>query len=251
MADVENKILDNLKHSQQENNQRGQLSENKNQSHAKPMHNGTEVPHHTSQKQATPKTQNEGEDQVPDEGRRTFLRRATSIVGGIGIAAIAVPFVKSWSPSAKAQAAGAPVDVDISGMVPGEQLTVEWRGKPVWIIRRSKDMLAQLAVHEHKLRDPESLDDQQPMYAQNAHRGIKKEFLVLVGICTHLGCSPSYKPNLGELGPNWPGGFFCPCHGSSFDLAGRVFKGVPAPINLEVPPHKFLSDTMIRIGEHA
>ncbi|SQG91595.1 ubiquinol-cytochrome c reductase, iron-sulfur subunit [Legionella pneumophila subsp. pascullei] len=142
--------------------------------------------------------------------------------------------------------------VDVSRMEPGEQAIIEWRGKPVWIIKRSKDMLNQLQKEdESQLRDPDSLVDQQPEYAQNKYRSINPEFLVLIGICTHLGCSPKYKPNLGELGPDWPGGFFCPCHGSTFDLSGRVFKGVPAPINLEVPPHHFLDEHTIVIGEDA
>lgn len=161
-------------------------------------------------------------------------------------------FITSWLPSSKAQAAGAPVKVDVSRMEPGEQAIIEWRGKPVWIIKRSKDMLNQLQKEdESQLRDPDSLVDQQPEYAQNKFRSINPEFLVLIGICTHLGCSPKYKPNLGELGPDWPGGFFCPCHGSMFDLSGRVFKGVPAPINLEVPPYHFLDDHTIVIGEDA
>jgi len=200
MADFDNDTVDNPEQSNAASN-----NNNKNQSHS----GANQADSHADTMQ---QTQTEEEDHIPNEGRRAFLRRATGIVGGIGIAAVSVPFIKSWSPSDKAQAAGAPVDVDISDMVPGEQLTVEWRGKPVWIIRRNKEMVAQLAAHEDKLRDPESLQDQQPQYAENTHRSIKEEYIVLVGICTHLGCSPSYRPNLGELGPNWPGGFFCPCH---------------------------------------
>lgn len=184
-----------------------------------------------------------------DEDRRQFLVKTTCILGGIGAACAVVPFASSWLPSAKAEAAGAPVQVDLSKIEPGQQVTVEWRGKPVWIIRRTPEMLKQLVAAEQQLRDPESLVDQQPEYAKNEYRSIKPEYLVLVGICTHLGCSPKYKPQINEIGPNWPGGFYCPCHGSTFDLAGRVFKGVPAPINLEVPPYKFISEHVIIIGE--
>lgn len=134
-------------------------------------------------------------------------------------------------------------------MEPGEQAIVEWRGKPVWIIKRTKDMLKDIDHHDAELRDPESLVDQQPEYAKNKYRSINPEYLVLIGICTHLGCSPKYKPSMGELGPDWPGGFFCPCHGSTFDLSGRVFKGVPAPINLEVPPYRFVNEHTLIIGE--
>lgn len=184
-----------------------------------------------------------------DEQRRQFLIKTTGVLGGIGALCALTPFVASWLPSAKAQAAGAPVQVDLSMMEPGQQVTVEWRGKPVWIIRRTQDMLKHLKAVESNLRDPDSLVDQQPLYAKNLYRSIKPEYLVLVGICTHLGCSPKYKPYEKELGPEWPGGFYCPCHGSSFDLAGRVFKSVPAPINLEVPPYRFVSEHLIVIGE--
>ncbi|KTD25532.1 ubiquinol--cytochrome c reductase, iron-sulfur subunit [Legionella maceachernii] len=139
--------------------------------------------------------------------------------------------------------------VDLSKLEPGQQVTVEWRGKPVWIIRRTKEMLAQINGHDAQLRDPESLVEQQPSYAKNQYRSINPEYLVLVGICTHLGCSPKYTPTKNELGSHWPGGFYCPCHGSTFDLAGRVFKGVPAPINLEVPPYQFISENVIVIGQ--
>jgi ubiquinol-cytochrome c reductase iron-sulfur subunit len=186
-----------------------------------------------------------------DEERRRFLLTGTCVLGGIGAACALTPLVSSWLPSAKAQAAGAPVQVDLSRMQPGEQAIVEWRGKPVWIIRRTKEMLDHLSANSSLLRDPDSLADQQPAYAQNLHRSINPEYLVLIGICTHLGCSPKYKPSLQELGPDWPGGFFCPCHGSTFDLSGRVFKGVPAPINLEVPPYHFLNEQTIVIGEDA
>lgn len=152
-------------------------------------------------------------------------------------------------PDAKAQAEGAPLQVDLSKMEPGQHLVIEWRGKPVWIIRRTKEMVQLLPQHESLLRDPKSLVEQQPAYAQNEYRSVNPEYLVLVGICTHLGCSPKYRPTPGELGADWPGGFFCPCHGSTFDLAGRVFKGVPAPVNMEVPPYHFINEHTLVIGE--
>ncbi|WP_392538730.1 ubiquinol-cytochrome c reductase iron-sulfur subunit [Legionella sp. 227] len=184
-----------------------------------------------------------------DEDRRRFLLTSTCVLGGIGALCALTPLVSSWLPSAKAQAEGAPVQVDVSKLEPGEQAVVEWRGKPVWIIRRTQEMLQRLTTDSSKLRDPNSLTQQQPSYAKNEHRSINPEYLVLIGICTHLGCSPKYKPNLGDLGPDWPGGFFCPCHGSTFDLSGRVFKDVPAPINLEVPPYYFLNKHTLVIGE--
>lgn len=188
-------------------------------------------------------------EEIIDEQRRKFLLTSTAVLGGISALCAIKPLLSSWMPSAKAQAQGAPVEVDLSKLEPGQQAIVEWRGKPVWIIRRTKDMLAGLDGDNNLLRDPESLVEQQPHYAQNKFRSINPEYLVLVGICTHLGCSPKYKPYEKELGPDWPGGFFCPCHGSSFDLAGRVFKDVPAPINLEVPPYRFVNDKTIVIGE--
>ena len=188
-------------------------------------------------------------DKTVDVTRRKFLLTASGVLGGVGVACAFTPLISSWLPSAKAQAAGAPVQVDLSKLEPGQQATVAWQGKPVWIIRRTKSMLDKLALDEGQLRDPESLVDQQPEYAKNRYRSINPEYLVLVGICTHLGCSPKYTPEVNELGPDWPGGFFCPCHGSTFDLAGRVFKGVPAPINLQVPPYKFISEHVIVIGE--
>lgn len=182
-----------------------------------------------------------------DSGRRRMLIASASVVGGAGAVALAVPFITSMSPSARAKAAGAPVEADISKLEQGQMVTYEWRGKPVWIVRRTEQALAGLAALDGELRDPNSeVETQQPAYAQNAHRSIKKEVLVLIGICTHLGCSPTYRP---EVEADWPGGFFCPCHGSKFDFAGRVFSGVPAPTNLEVPPHKYLSDVKILIGE--
>ena len=192
----------------------------------------------------------EQNDIIDDKERRRFLVASACALGAIGVGCSLVPFLSSWLPSTKTLAAGGPVQVDLSKMEPGEQRTVEWRGKPVWVIRRSKAMIQHLKnENESLLRDPSSLVNQQPEYARNTHRSINPEYLVLVGVCTHLGCSPKYKPHLGELGPDWKGGFFCPCHGSSFDLAGRVFKGVPAPINLEVPPYRFINQNTIVIGE--
>ena len=188
-----------------------------------------------------------------DRDKRRFLTLLTTGVGAIGVGFAATPFVLSMTPSARARAAGAPVEVDISKLEPGQMMTVEWRGKPVWIVRRTKEMLDTLSALTDQLADPESKNaDQQPVYAKNPGRSRKPELLVLVGICTHLGCSPSQKFQVGPasgMGDDWTGGFFCPCHGSKFDLAGRVFKGVPAPSNLPVPPHMFLSDTRILIGE--
>ncbi len=189
------------------------------------------------------------DDEKIDEQRRRFLLTATGILGGVGAVFALTPLISSWLPSAKARAAGGAVQVDLSKLEPGQQVTVEWRGKPVWIIRRTPKMLKQLADYEEQLRDPNSLVKQQPHYAKNPHRSINPEDLVFIGICTHLGCSPKYTPAENELGPHWPGGFYCPCHGSTFDLAGRVFKGVPAPINLEVPPYRFISEQVIVIGQ--
>jgi ubiquinol-cytochrome c reductase iron-sulfur subunit len=189
-----------------------------------------------------------------DPDRRKWLI-ATTAVGGVGGAAALYPFVNSFEPSARAKAAGAAVEVDISGMKPDEMRTVEWRGKPVWVIRRTPEQVTELAKLDGELADPNSLRDPAvytPKYAQNGYRSIKPEYLVVVGICTHLGCSPSPKIQAGpqpSLPNDWPGGFFCPCHGSTFDLAGRVYKNKPAPDNLEVPPHMYLSDTKILIGD--
>lgn len=193
---------------------------------------------------------------MPDNGvnkaRRRFLTGAATVVGGVGLGAATVPFLSSFKPSAKAEAAGAPVEVDVAKLEPGQMVTVEWRGKPVWIVRRSEAALDTLPELDDRLRDPASdVADQQPEYAQNTHRSINPEYMVMVGICTHLGCAPTYRPEIApaDLGEDWKGGFFCPCHGSKFDLAGRVYKGVPAPTNLEVPPHRYLSDNRILIGE--
>lgn len=183
-----------------------------------------------------------------DRERRRFLATATVAAGGVGSAFAAVPFVKSWNPSAKALAAGAPVPVDISKLKEGEQMIVEWRRKPVWIIKRSKEDVANLAKVTPKLRDVESDKSIQPDYAKNQHRSIKPEILVLVGVCTHLGCSPKFRPEPGSISEDWQGGFFCPCHGSSFDLAGRVYQGVPAPLNMRVPPYAFVNDDNLVIG---
>jgi len=185
-----------------------------------------------------------------DTGRRRFLTAATTVVGGVGAAVTLVPFVASFKPSARAQAAGAPVEVDISKLEPGQRLTVEWRGKPVWIVRRTDGMLSDLKSLSGQLRDPESVKDQQPDYARNDSRAIKPEYLIVVGICTHLGCSPTFRPEVApvDLGVEWKGGFFCPCHGSRFDLAGRVYEGVPAPLNLVIPPHTYVSDSRVLIG---
>ena len=181
--------------------------------------------------------------------RRKFLTAASSVIGGVGAAFAASPFIASWLPSDRAKAMGAPVEVDVNRLEPGAQLTIEWRGQPIWIIRRPESVLEALPKLNDKLRDPFSTEEQQPSYAQNVPRSIKDEYLVLVGLCTHLGCVPNYRPDLGGVEPGWPGGFFCPCHGSKFDLAGRVYKGVPAPLNLPVPPYKYVSDNVIVIGE--
>ena len=185
------------------------------------------------------------EDEV-DNKRRRLLTAATTGMGLAGATGMLVPFAGSMLPSDRAKAAGAPVEVDISGIGPGKQITVEWRGKPVWIIGRSGAALDFLASMDDALADPASQADQQPDYARNEHRSIKREVLVLVGICTHLGCSPQFRP---ELSADADGAFLCACHGSRFDLAGRVYRNVPAPTNLVVPPHRYLSDSVILIGE--
>jgi ubiquinol-cytochrome c reductase iron-sulfur subunit len=185
-------------------------------------------------------------------GKRRFLVIATSVAGGAAAVAVAAPFVASMFPSARAKAAGAPVEVDISKVEPGMMIRAEWRSKPVWIVHRTTDMLEGLKKVDSRVADPDSERPMQPAYAKNEYRSRKPEWLVLVGICTHLGCSPSDKLKAGPdsgLGEEWPGGFFCPCHGSKFDLAGRVFKDVPAPTNLEVPKYQFLTDTRLVIGE--
>jgi ubiquinol-cytochrome c reductase iron-sulfur subunit len=185
-----------------------------------------------------------------DEGRRHFLLVATTAVGVVGAVATAVPFLASWRPSARAQALGGPVEADISKLQTGELMKVEWRGQAVYIVRRSKDMVENLPKHDANLRDPQSLESEQPDYAKNETRSLKPEYLVLVGVCTHLGCAPLGKFQAGdaEVAADWPGGFYCPCHGSKFDLAGRVFKDVPAPLNLRVPAYHFSSDSTVVIG---
>ncbi|MGL6171026.1 MAG: ubiquinol-cytochrome c reductase iron-sulfur subunit [Vibrio sp.] len=184
-----------------------------------------------------------------NSGRRRFLTATTAVVGGLGVAAVAVPFIKSWNPSAKAKAAGAPVEVEIGKLEEGQMIRVEWRGKPVWIVRRSGAIIEDLKNHANQLRDANSQQLQQPNYAQNIYRSIKPEYFIAVGICTHLGCSPTYLPDsFSEQVQGVTSGFFCPCHGSKFDMAGRVFQAVPAPLNLVIPPHMYLSDTRVVIG---
>ena len=185
--------------------------------------------------------------------RRRILLATTALVGGAGLIAVTIPFIKSMLPSTRARAAGAPVTIDVSRLDPGQQITVNWRGKPVWVLRRTPRSLEDLrstAIRE-QLRDPDStVETQQPVYAKNDLRSIEAEYLVVVGICTHLGCVQTFRPDVApiDLGPKWRGGYFCPCHGSRFDLAGRVYKGVPAPTNLEIPPYRFISATEIIVG---
>lgn len=186
----------------------------------------------------------------PDLRRRRFLIVATVGIGGAGLVAASIPFLESMSPSEAAKAAGTPVEVDISKVEPGMLLTVAWRGKPVWVVHRTGAMLDLLGKHDDRLADPQSRQPQQPGYARNATRSINPQYLVAIGICTHLGCIPTFRPEVApaDLGPDWPGGFYCPCHGSKFDLAGRVLKNVPAPLNLVIPPHEYLSETRLLIG---
>ena len=192
-------------------------------------------------------------DKELDAAKRRFLIAATGVAGGVATVATAVPFVASMLPSERAKAAGAPVEADISGLAPGELMLVEWRGKPVWIVRRTKEMLEAVRENDDRVADPKSKrhPENTPPYARNEFRSIKPEYLVVVGICTHLGCSPvdKFKAEPEPFDANWKGGFYCPCHGSLFDLAGRVYKNKPAPDNLVVPPHTYLSDNEILIGE--
>lgn len=183
-------------------------------------------------------------------GRRRFLVAATSVVGAAGAVGAAVPFVGSWFPSAKAKAAGAPVKVNVGKIEPGQQMIAEWRGQPVFILRRTEQILSDLANLEGTVADPDSAASEQPTYVDPKVRSIKPEILVLVGLCTHLGCAPSFRPEVApaDLGADWKGGYFCPCHGSKYDLAGRVFKAQPAPLNLPVPPHSYESDDVIIVG---
>jgi ubiquinol-cytochrome c reductase iron-sulfur subunit len=186
-----------------------------------------------------------------DLKKRRFLTATTSVIGAVGVVGVAVPFIASWQPSTKAKAAGAPVEADISKLGPGELLRVKWRGKPVWILRRTEKNLEDLKTLDPKLADPASDMPQQPDYARNPHRSRKPEIWVAVGICTHLGCSPTFRPEVApeDLGPAWVGGFYCACHGSRFDLAGRVYSGVPAPTNLVIPPYQFVDDNTILVGD--
>ncbi len=183
-------------------------------------------------------------------GRRWFLIGTTAALGGVVGAGVAIPFAASWTPSARARAAGAPVEVSLKKLEPGQLIRVKWRGQPVWILHRTESALSTLQQLTGELRDPQSEKDQQPEYCQNESRSLKEKYLVVVGSCTHLGCSPTYRPDAGaaDLGTDWLGGFYCPCHGSKFDLAGRVYKGVPAPTNLPIPPHKYLDDETLLIG---
>jgi ubiquinol-cytochrome c reductase iron-sulfur subunit len=186
-----------------------------------------------------------------DMGRRQFLTGTATVLGGVGASVAAIPFVSSFQPSARAKALGAPVEANIDQIEPGQRVTYKWRGKPVWIIRRTEEQLKALEESTDVLADPESTMSTQPVFAENSWRSLNREYLVLVGICTHLGCSPSFRPLSSDeiMGADWQGGFYCPCHGSKFDLSGRVYAGVPAPTNMEVPPHKYLTDTRILIGE--
>lgn len=190
-------------------------------------------------------------DDKIDKKKRSFLIAATTVTGVIGAGVITVPFLSSMTPSERAKAAGAPVEVDLSKIEAGAMITTEWRGQPVWIINRSQAMLDDLKKNDSDLSDPHlDVVSQQPSYCKNPTRSLKPNLLVLVGICTHLGCSPTAKlQTQGDMGENWNGGFFCPCHGSKFDLAGRVYKGSPAPINLVVPPHKYINENTLLIGE--
>jgi len=188
-----------------------------------------------------------------DRGRRQLLTAATTLTGAVGVAFAAVPFLASWKPSARAKALGAPVEIDISKLEPGAMLKIEWRGKPVWVVRRTPEMIERLAAGEALLADPRSENSTQPEYAQNAARAVNAEYFVVLGVCTHLGCAPMSRfiPGDAELTTGdkaWPGGFYCPCHGSKFDLSGRVFRNVPAPKNLEVPPYAFVDSGHIVIG---
>lgn len=188
---------------------------------------------------------------IVNQSRRRFLTAVTSVVGAAGAVGVAIPFIGSWNPSAKAKAAGAPVRINLAAIEPGQMITEEWRGKPVFIVRRTDEALAGLKKVVEEVSDPNSEVEQQPSYAQNETRSIRPEFMIMLGVCTHLGCAPQFRPDVGAKdmgGDAWQGGFFCPCHGSKFDLAGRVYKSVPAPINLEVPPHTYETDTTIVVG---
>ncbi|RAP56307.1 ubiquinol-cytochrome c reductase iron-sulfur subunit [Oleiagrimonas sp. MCCC 1A03011] len=192
-------------------------------------------------------------NEVVDHGRRRFLTATTAVVGGAGVVAAAVPFIKSWEPSARAKAAGAPVVADISKVESGQMVRYGWRSVPVFVVNRTKEQVATLTTKdvESRLKDPNcDVTSQQPAYAKNPHRSIKPEWLVMIGICTHLGCVPDYKPKVGPepFDPDWKSGFYCPCHKSRYDIAGRVYDGVPAPMNMVIPPYHFMDDTHIQIG---
>ena len=191
------------------------------------------------------------DNQQINQGRRRFLTLATGAAAGAAGAGVATPFILSFFPSEKAKAAGAPVEIDVSRIEPGQLITAEWQGKPIWVLNRTDAQQKELPALDGELVDPKSEVDHQPAYAQNELRSIKPNIFVAIGICTHLGCSPTFRPDVApaDLGPQWKGGFFCPCHGSKFDLAGRVYKGVPAPTNLVVPPYKYLSDAVILVGD--
>jgi ubiquinol-cytochrome c reductase iron-sulfur subunit len=197
--------------------------------------------------------ENRSMSEAIDRGRRQLLTVATTLTGAVGVAFAAVPFLASWKPSARAKALGAPVEIDISKLEPGAMLKIEWRGKPVMIVRRTPEMIAKLGSHDDTLADPASNNSKQPEYAKNPARAINPEYLVVLGVCTHLGCLPQNRLNAGAsadgvLNADWPGGFFCPCHGSKFDLSGRVFRGVPAPTNLEIPPYSLADGGHLVIG---
>ena len=183
-------------------------------------------------------------------GRRRFLVAATSVVGAVGTAGAAIPFLGSWAPSAKAKAAGAPVRVNISKVEPGQQVVAEWRGQPVFVVHRTPEIMAGLETLEPTLADPDSKESEQPSYVDPKHRSIRPEILIVIGLCTHLGCAPTFRPEVApaDLGPDWIGGYFCACHGSRYDLAGRVYKAQPAPLNLPVPPYSYETDDVVIVG---
>ncbi|MBM4222403.1 MAG: ubiquinol-cytochrome c reductase iron-sulfur subunit [Gammaproteobacteria bacterium] len=183
-----------------------------------------------------------------DASRRAFLKMLSQLIGTVSVVLLGIPFLAAWLPSAKTRDQGAPIEVDLSALPPGGLMTVAWRGKPVWILRRTQEEIDSLSNDNPMLSDPASLASEQPEKMRNIYRSIRPDILVLIGLCTHLGCIPTYKPEKGAINPKWPGGFYCPCHGSMYDLAGRVFKGVPAPSNLAVPPYLFLSADRILIG---
>lgn len=192
--------------------------------------------------------------EASSQNRRRFLTAATSVVGAAGVVGVATPFLGSWNPSEKAKAAGAPVKADISKIEPGQMVVVEWRGKPVYVVHRTPEQVAELPNLNGILKDPESASSDQPAYITDEARALRPEYLVIVGLCTHLGCAPKYRPEVGAAdlgGEDWQGGFFCPCHGSKFDLAGRVYSGVPASANLVVPPYSFEGDDVLVIGVDA